>query len=228
MGSFITLEKDFIESDTFSKLNNGAKALYLHAMANADQYGFISDIFNFTTKRGFSATDLNNLREYGFLIVFEDDAALIAHYFANTTQEILLDPNRKEDYDKVSFDPKKVFKPFDTKLKKRRAATEFVAPTLDEVKAYAASRNSPISPLKFYTYYTTPDSEGKRWVDSNGKPVKDWKRKFVTWEKRHAMEGAANGRGNYVNTQKRTERDSQGVSRRYNLGPTYHGTTEGR
>ncbi len=55
--------------------------------------------------------------------------------------------------------------------------TRFTPPTLEEVRAYCRSRNSPVDPVKFYDYFT----EG-HWKDSNGKPVKSWKQKLITWE----------------------------------------------
>ena len=57
--------------------------------------------------------------------------------------------------------------------------SEFVPPTLQEVIEYAKQRNSTVDPVKFYDYF----SEG-HWIDSEGKQVKSWKQKFITWEGR--------------------------------------------
>lgn len=55
---------------------------------------------------------------------------------------------------------------------------KFVPPTLDDVRAYVAERNSPVDPQKFFDYF----QEGS-WVDAKGQPVRNWKQKLLTWEK---------------------------------------------
>lgn len=71
---------------------------------------------------------------------------------------------------------KKVYK--EKKVKK----VDFLPPTLEQVVEYAKSRNSKIDPKRFYDFYTVGDDTTKHWVDSNGKKVKNWKQKFITWE----------------------------------------------
>jgi len=55
----------------------------------------------------------------------------------------------------------------------------YIYPTLEEVKTYAKERNSILDPLFFYDYFST-----RNWIDSKGDPVRNWKNKFVTWEKK--------------------------------------------
>ena len=50
-------------------------------------------------------------------------------------------------------------------------------PTKQEVYDYALARNRSDLAEKFYDYFNATD-----WVDSNGKEVKNWKGKFITWE----------------------------------------------
>ena len=67
----------------------------------------------------------------------------------------------------------------------------FVPPTLDDIKAYCQERNSCVDPNLFYDYFTTGG-----WKDSEGKPVKNWKQKLITWEKhstQHRSYGAPSG-----------------------------------
>lgn len=78
--------------------------------------------------------------------------------------------------------PKKELKEGETEGEKKhtqsaRARKPFVPPTLEDVKAYVASRNSVVDPVEFWEYF----NEGQ-WVDSEGKPVKAWKQKLLTWE----------------------------------------------
>lgn len=62
-----------------------------------------------------------------------------------------------------------------TSIKKEN--TKKKIPTKQEVYDYALSRNRPDLAEKFYDYFNATD-----WVDSNGKEVKNWKGKFITWE----------------------------------------------
>lgn len=56
---------------------------------------------------------------------------------------------------------------------------QFIPPTLEEVQEYCLQRNSSVDPKKFWDYFDTGD-----WKDSEGKPVKNWKQKLITWEGR--------------------------------------------
>ena len=60
----------------------------------------------------------------------------------------------------------------------RKKEKAFVPPSLEEVTAYCNGRNSPVDPKQFYEYFTVGG-----WIDSEGKPVKNWKQKLLTWEK---------------------------------------------
>lgn len=72
---------------------------------------------------------------------------------------------------------------------RKRTAVKFVPPTLEEVEAYAASRQSTVDPRRFFEYFNTPDAQGRSWRDSKGNPVKNWKQKFLTWEGRDSGKG---------------------------------------
>lgn len=50
-------------------------------------------------------------------------------------------------------------------------------PTKEQVEEYAKSRNRLDLVDKFWNFFSATD-----WVDSNGKEVKNWKAKFLTWE----------------------------------------------
>lgn len=56
----------------------------------------------------------------------------------------------------------------------------FTPPTIEEVIEYCASRGNNVDPYKFFDFY-----EAGEWIDSNGKPVKNWKQKVITWEGRN-------------------------------------------
>ena len=63
--------------------------------------------------------------------------------------------------------------------KKSIEKKRFVPPTLEDVQAYCKERNSSVDPLKFFEYYTAGN-----WKDSKGNPVRNWKQKLITWERR--------------------------------------------
>lgn len=62
---------------------------------------------------------------------------------------------------------------------KKHKPRKFKPPTLLEITEYCASRNNMVDPKKFYDYFSAGD-----WMDSEGKPVKNWKQKIITWEGR--------------------------------------------
>ena len=54
---------------------------------------------------------------------------------------------------------------------------KFIAPSIDEVRAYAVERGREDLVELFYKYYSASE-----WKDKSGKKVKNLKLKFVTWE----------------------------------------------
>jgi hypothetical protein len=60
-----------------------------------------------------------------------------------------------------------------TKPKKK-----FVPPTLEEVRAYILEKRLNVDAQKFFDYY-----DAGSWHDGNGKAVKNWKQKCLTWDK---------------------------------------------
>lgn len=66
-----------------------------------------------------------------------------------------------------------------TNVKKTK---KFIPPSLEDVEAYASSRNSSVNPRAFWEYYDAGD-----WKDAKGNQVKNWKQKFLTWEKRNPI-----------------------------------------
>lgn len=55
----------------------------------------------------------------------------------------------------------------------------FKKPTLEEIKQYCEQRNNNVDAKKFYEYYTIGN-----WKDKDGKQIKNWKQKVITWEGR--------------------------------------------
>lgn len=58
-------------------------------------------------------------------------------------------------------------------------AKRFVAPTLEEVNAYITEKGLIVNGQVFLDYFTAGN-----WKDSEGKPVKNWKQKLISWDER--------------------------------------------
>jgi uncharacterized protein YdaU (DUF1376 family) len=75
-----------------------------------------------------------------------------------------------------------------TKLSKvkvsKKSKSTLIPPTFEEVKSYIKENNYDVDPKKFFDYFT----EGG-WVDSKGKPVRNWKQKIITWSGGRVKEG---------------------------------------
>lgn len=61
-----------------------------------------------------------------------------------------------------------------TTPKERKNNNKFVPPTLGEVQAYAREKHSPVDYEFFWNYYN----------ESNWNGVKNWKQKFLTWDRK--------------------------------------------
>lgn len=57
----------------------------------------------------------------------------------------------------------------------------FVPPSLQEVQDYCKSRGNSVNPKSFLDYYVAGD-----WKDKDGKAVKNWKQKVLSWENRNS------------------------------------------
>lgn len=62
-------------------------------------------------------------------------------------------------------------------------AKRFTPPTYEDVLAYASERGNSGLARRFFDFYTAGD-----WHDMSGKPVKNWKQKFISWESRETGE----------------------------------------
>ena len=60
-----------------------------------------------------------------------------------------------------------------------RTRARFIPPSLEDVRAYCQERGNTVDAEKFWTYY---DAGG--WKDAKGNPVRNWKQKVITWERK--------------------------------------------
>jgi hypothetical protein len=66
----------------------------------------------------------------------------------------------------------------DTPTTPPKKIKKFVPPTLEEVQAYISEKRLNVDAQKFFDYY-----DAGSWHDGNGKAVKNWKQKCLTWDK---------------------------------------------
>ena len=84
--------------------------------------------------------------------------------------------------------------PIETPRVERKKRKRFIPPAREEVRAYVAEKNYRVDPDFFFDHFEAGD-----WHDAAGKPVKSWKQKLVTWNKREESNGKRNS------NQRRTE-----------------------
>lgn len=68
-------------------------------------------------------------------------------------------------------------------IKKATPSSKSKTPTLEEVRAYFAEKQTAIDPEQFFAHY---DANG--WRQANGNPLKNWRSALVTWEKNRTHE----------------------------------------
>jgi hypothetical protein len=68
--------------------------------------------------------------------------------------------------------------------------TKFVRPSLEQLQAHAKAKGFIIDCTYFHEFYETAN-----WLDAGGKPVKNWKLKLLTWNKREIKNGFRNSAG---------------------------------
>lgn len=81
----------------------------------------------------------------------------------------------------------------DKKKRSKRTTTKgFVPPDLDMVKDYIKHNNLNVNAFTFMRFFQCAEPP---WTDSNGKAVRNWKQKLITWsDGRNTREGKTNGR----------------------------------
>ena len=200
--------KSIIDSDLFLDMPQSSQCLYFHLSMRADDEGFVNSPKKIQRMIGASDDDCRLLITNRFLIPFDTGVVVIRHWrihnyiqkdrFKNTMYQAersalscdetgayqLMDTECIHDVSiwetQVRLGKDRLGKDSlgeDKKVRKRTPAP-FVPPTLQEVEEYAKSRNSSVDPKRFFEYFDVGN-----WVDGKGNPVKNWKQKFITWER---------------------------------------------
>ena len=189
--------KTIVLSDAFLDMPLGARCLYMTMSMLADDDGFVNQPKGIMRQCGASEDDLRVLIAKKFIIPFESGVIVIKHWRINnylqsdrykatvyTDEKNMLTLDAQNNYhliDKAPLYTDSVYTQ-DSKGKVSIGKSNnkhFTPPTLEEVKAYIDERHSNVDAKQFFDYYT----EGQ-WHDQSGKPVKNWKQKVITWEKK--------------------------------------------
>ena len=199
------MTKKVTDDDNFTNLSSSAQALYLHLSMDADDDGFCNKISTCMFKAHASVSDLESLLKARYIYQFENGVIVIKHWrMANALRKDRYTPTAfQEEFKQLqikdngsytrlpdgcqtvatwlpdgchSIDKNRIDKDSieEDRVEEGRANG---IPTLEEVKAFAISRNSTIDPLRFYSYY-----QAGGWKDPKGNPIGNWKQKFLKWE----------------------------------------------
>lgn len=132
---------------------------------------YMLDIQNYI---GESSTEADRKRSYRLRIEQNKNGQMsgqMSHQMSR--QKSTINRDRDKDKDIYIEDEKDTTTKNQSKKKKK-----FVPPTLEEVKAYVAERKSNVDAEYFFEYFDTGN-----WIDSQGKPVNNWKQKLISWER---------------------------------------------
>ena len=197
------IDPNIWQSEDFSKLSTLAKLVFIGLFSLADDEGrgrcnpvYIKSTL-FPYEEGLRSADIDKtLSEISsnMSVIFYscDGSNYYSLYNWNTWQKIdkptdskipEFDENNKEIrrlFVEGSSNTSRTFSPNKNRIEKNKNMNmnkkEFVPPTLEEVKKYVEDKKLKVNPNEFYDYFT----EGK-WIDSKGKPVRNWKQKILTW-----------------------------------------------
>ena len=197
------IDPNIWQSEDFSKLSTLAKLVFIGLFSLADDEGrgrcnpvYIKSTL-FPYEEGIRSADidktLSEISSNMSVIFYSCDGSNYYSLFNwNTWQKIdkptdskipEFNENNKEIrrlFVEGSSNTSRAFSPNKNRIEKNKNMNkkekEFVPPTLEEVKKYVEDKKLKVNPSEFYDYFT----EGK-WIDSKGKPVRNWKQKILTW-----------------------------------------------
>ena len=188
------------QSEDFSKLSTLAKLVFIGLFSLADDEGrgrcnpvyLKSTLFPYEEDIRSADIDktLSEISSNMSVIFYTcDGSSYYSLYNWNTWQKIDKPSQSKipeydektmsKIFDDNSTSPRRTVAPNKKGIEKEIKGKEekkFIPPSIDDVKKYVEEKKLKVNAQQFYDYFT----EGK-WVDSNGKAVKNWKQKILTW-----------------------------------------------
>jgi hypothetical protein len=94
--------------------------------------------------------------------------------------------------------------------KENKKKDTFTPPTIAEVKEYAKTNCTNVDADYFYNFFSTGN-----WHDSNGKQVKNWKQKMITWNSYHNNSYSRTQKTYKDNIQEHTKSEDDILTERY-------------
>jgi len=190
-------DKTITNSDEFIEMPLSSQVLYFHLSMNADDDGFINSWKSIMRMTGTKEDDLKVLIAKQFIIPFDSGVIVIKHWRINNflrkdrhvdtkfKKELsMLETNNNQEYVWLTNGQPSIDKnSIDKNIIKKEIYKERKNPTLEEIEQYCKERNNNIDAQKFYDYY-----EINNWKDKDGKKIKNWKQKMITWEGRSKKE----------------------------------------
>ena len=199
--------KSICQSKKLSELKtDGARLLYTWLIPNVDVNGCYSGDTQVIKGRIFTRLRRSAQAIEGYLEDLEE-CGLIVRYSANNDvylnipdfaqRQPNINPSREG---KPNIPPptpdllksKSGLSPLEVKEKQSKVkgrAKPFVPPTLQEIQSYISEKKYNVDAKKFFEWYT--ESE---WKDRDGKPVKNWKLKVITWSTHNGSTKTAAGK----------------------------------
>ena len=199
--------KSIVLTDAFLDMPMSARCLYFTLGMLADDDGFVGSPKSIMRQCGASQDDMAILLSMRFVLGFNSGVIVIKHWRINNyLQNDRHKPTTyQEELATLMIDEKGSYTEVDKQLpvytgciqdvytdknsieKNSKGKDRFIPPTLEEVKAYIKEKGYSVDANKFFQYYSVG-----HWIDSKGKPVRNWKQKIITWEnkeepKRHVV-----------------------------------------
>ena len=198
--------KKITDDDNFITLSSSAQALYFHLNQGADDDGFNNQVQMAMFKAHASIDDLKVLIAKSYIIRFQSGVIVIKHWrMHNTLRKDRYNPTNfteelkmlgikengaytlgcqtvaerlpQNSIDKNRLDENRLVEIIEPPKKTQK---QFVKPTLEEIQAYCKERNNNVDAKAFFDYY-----EAGQWKDAKGNPVRNWKQKVITWERKN-------------------------------------------
>lgn len=151
---------------------------YLADWTNSTKRGVMKNLASLIEK-GYIVKNEKNINGVKFCEYYVSQSSLVVnkvHWGGEQSSPNNIIYNIKEN-NNISNDI--LLKESEQKTPKTRKKTEFIPPSFAEVQMYIEEKGYDVDAKVFYEYFTDGN-----WIDSNGKEVKNWKQKIITWASR--------------------------------------------
>lgn len=180
---------DIIDTDSFMDMPQSSRLLYYELCMRADDDGFVASPKKIMRMVGCGEDDFKVLISKQFVIPFETGIVVIKHwkihnYIQSDRYKETIYQKEKEQLtqDKTGMYTFCIQDGYTGKVRIGKDSIgksnrESKKPTLEQIEEYCKSRNNNVDAKAFFDYYEAND-----WKDKDGKQVKSWKQKVITWE----------------------------------------------